>query len=149
MTFRTLCDIPRRLAAEVRKPDQLLYKSHGAWRPIASVELVARIRDVALGLRDAGVVPGDRIALLSENRPEWTTSDYAILSAGAVTVPIYPTLLPEQIEFILRDSGARVVIVSSADQMAKIQAIRARLPDLAEVAVFDPPAPMPAGVRAW
>jgi long-chain acyl-CoA synthetase len=149
MTFRTLCDIPRRLAAEFRKPDQLLYKSHGAWRPIASVELVARIRDVALGLRAAGVVAGDRVALLSENRPEWTTSDYAVLSAGAVTVPIYPTLLAEQIEFILRDSGARVVIASSAAQMAKIQAIRARLPDLAEVVVFDPPAPMPPGVRAW
>src|SRR5437667_127525 len=54
MTLQTLCDIPRRLAAEFRKPDQLLYKSHGAWRPIASVELAARIRDVAPGLRAAG-----------------------------------------------------------------------------------------------
>jgi long-chain acyl-CoA synthetase len=149
MTFRTLCDIPRRLAAEVHKPDQLLHKSHGSWRPVASLELVARIRDVGLGLRAAGIVPGDRVALLSENRPEWTTSDYAILSAGAVTVPIYPTLLPDQIEFILRDSGARVVIASNADQLAKIQAVRARLPDLIEAVVFDPPAPMPAGVRGW
>ena len=149
MTFRTLCDIPRRLEAEIRKPDQLLYKSQGSWRPIASLDFVARIRDVALGLRAAGIQPGDRVALLSENRPEWTTTDYAVLSAGAVVVPIYPTLLADQIEFILRDSGARGVIVSTADQVAKIQAIRARLPELAVVAVFDAPAPMPAGVRAW
>ena len=149
MTFRTLCDIPRRLEAEIRKPDQLLYKSQGSWRPISSLEFVARIRDVALGLRAGGIRPGDRVALLSENRPEWTTTDYAILSAGAVMVPIYPTLLADQIEFILRDSGARGVIVSTADQVAKIQAIRARLPELAVVAVFDAPSPMPSGVRAW
>jgi long-chain acyl-CoA synthetase len=149
MTFRTLCDIPRRLEAEVRKPDQLLFKSQRAWRPLASVEFVARIRDVAIGLRAAGIRPGDRVALLSENRPEWGTTDYAVLSAGAVVVPIYPTLLADQIEFILRDSGARGVIVSTADQVAKIQAVRARLPELAVVAAFDAPSPMPAGVRAW
>jgi long-chain acyl-CoA synthetase len=149
MTFRTLCDIPRRLEAEIRKPDQLLYKSQGAWRPIASLDFVARIRDVAIGLRAAGIRPGDRVALLSENRPEWSMTDYAVLSAGAATVPIYPTLLADQIEFILRDSGARGVIVSTADQLAKIQAIRARLPELEVVAVFDAPSPMPAGVRAW
>ncbi|HYV85473.1 MAG TPA: long-chain fatty acid--CoA ligase [Patescibacteria group bacterium] len=149
MTFRTLCDIPRRLEAENRKPDQLLHKSQGSWRPISTVDFVARLRDVALGLRAAGIRPGDRVALLSENRPEWTTTDYAILCAGAVTVPIYTTLLPDQIEFILRDSGARAVVVSTADQVAKILAIRPRLPELAEVVVFDAPSPLPAGVRAW
>jgi long-chain acyl-CoA synthetase len=149
MTFRTLCDIPRRLEAEIRKPDQLLYKSGGSWRPISSADFVARIRDVALGLRVAGLRAGDRVALLSENRPEWTMADYAILCAGAVTVPIYPTLLADQIEFILRDSGARGVMVSSADHLGKILAIRPRLPDLSEVVVFDAPSSMPAGARAW
>jgi long-chain acyl-CoA synthetase len=149
MTFRTLCDIPRRLEAEIRKPDQLLYKEHGLWKAISSVDLAERIRSLALGLRALGIRPGDRVAVLSENRPEWTATDYAVLSAGGVTVPIYPTVLPEQVEHILRDSGARMVFVSTGDQLAKVQAVRARLPELREVGVFDAPVPLPQAIRPW
>ncbi len=152
MSLRTLCDIPRRLLADHAKPDQFLYKEGGAWRPIATAEFCERIRDLAAGLRAMGVRPSDRVAILSENRPEWTACDYAILSAGAATVPIYPTLLPDQIAFILRDSGAKLAFASTPDQMQKLHAVRGALPDLKEVAWFEPPSGGDArsgGVRSW
>ena len=73
---------------------------------------------------------GDRVALLSESRPEWLVADFAILTAGAVTVPIYPTLSAEQVGFILRDSGASLAIVSNATQLAKVIAMAPTLPAL-------------------
>ena len=149
VSLRTLCDIPRRLERESRKPDLLLFKEAGVWRPIPALEFCDRIVDLAFGLHVRGVRPGDRVAILSENRPEWTTSDYAILRLGAVTVPIYPTLLPEQIEYILRDAGASAVLVSTAGQWEKIRAIRGRLPALRLVAAFDPPEPPPADLDSW
>jgi long-chain acyl-CoA synthetase len=149
MSLRTLCDIPRRLRDGVHKTDQLLYKERGAWHGIATGELCDTIRDQALGLRALGIEPGDRVAVLSENRPEWTATDYAILSAGAVTVPIYPTLLPDQIAFILRDSGARALFVSTATQLDKVRAVRPALAALEEVAIFDAPGALPPGVRPW
>src|SRR5262245_49426068 len=149
MSFRTLCDIPGRLRSEVDKPDQLLHKEEGSWRGFSTRQFCDRVRDLAVGLRSIGVGRGDRIAVLSENRPEWTITDYAALSAGAVTVPIYPTLLPDQVEFILRDSGARAAFVSTPDQLAKVCAVRSALPDLREVVVFDAPAVPSAGARPW
>jgi len=149
MSFRTLCDIPGRLRSEVDKPDQLLHKQEGSWRAISTRQFCDRVRDLAVGLRSIGVRSGDRIAVLSENRPEWTITDYAALSAGAATVPIYPTLLPDQVEFILRDSGARVAFVSTPDQLAKVLAVRPSLPELREIVVFDAPAVLSAGTRPW
>jgi long-chain acyl-CoA synthetase len=149
MSLRTLCDIPRHLASGPGKPDQLLYKDQGAWRAISTRDLCDRVHDLAVGLRAIGIRGGDRVALLSENRPEWTATDYAILAAGAVTVPIYPTLLAEQVEFILRDSGAAAVFVSTAEQLAKVLAVRAGLPALKEIVVFDAPSTPLGGARSW
>ncbi|MBI4168901.1 MAG: long-chain fatty acid--CoA ligase [Acidobacteria bacterium] len=149
MVIRTLCDIPRGLAAGPTRPDQVLYREEGAWRPIATREFCRRILDLALGLRRLGVARGERVALLSENRPEWLATDFAILAAGAVTVPIYPTLLADRIEWILKDSGAVAAVVSTPDQLGKVLAVRARLPALAQVLVMDPGGPLPAGVRHW
>src|SRR5262245_29898709 len=75
-------------------------------------ELVDRIRDLSLGLASLGMARGDRVALVSENRPEWLLADFAILTKGAVTVPVYPTLSAEQMGRILNDSGARLAIAS-------------------------------------
>jgi long-chain acyl-CoA synthetase len=149
MSLRTLCDIPRNLREGAGKPDQILSKERGAWRGIATAELCDTIRDLALGLRALGVGAGDRVAILSENRPEWTVTDYAILSAGAVTVPIYPTLLADQAAFILKDSGAKALFVSTAAQVEKALAVRAALAPPGEIVIFDAPAAPPAGVRPW
>jgi long-chain acyl-CoA synthetase len=95
------------------KPDALSYKSGGEWRRISGAEFVRRVRAVAAGLRGLGVGRGDRVALLSENRPEWSLADLAILSLGAVNVPVYTTQAVEQVRYILSDSEARVLLVSN------------------------------------
>jgi len=94
------------------KADALNYKLRGEWIHIPAPEFVQRVRSVALGLAALGIKAGDRVALLSENRPEWSITDLAILSLGAVNVPIYTTQAIEQIEFILADSGARALFIS-------------------------------------
>ena len=94
------------------KPDALSLKVKGEWLHIPGDAIIRRVRAVALGLSALGVKKGDRVALLSENRPDWSVVDIAILSLGAVNVPIYTTQAPEQVRYILEDSGARVLFVS-------------------------------------
>jgi len=94
------------------KPDALSLKVKGQWLYIPGEAIIKRVRAVALGLSALGVRRGDRVALLSENRPDWSVVDLAILSLGAVNVPIYTTQAPEQVRYILEDSGARVLFVS-------------------------------------
>jgi long-chain acyl-CoA synthetase len=94
------------------KQDALCLKKEGHWLRISGEAFVARVRAVALGLSSLGVRRGDRVALLSENRPDWSVADLAILSLGAVNVPIYTTQAPDQVRFILEDSGARLLLVS-------------------------------------
>src|SRR6185503_5136382 len=147
VTLRTLCDIARRLEAGPPKEDQLLFKQDGAWRAIDTVTFLRRVADLARGLRAIGVVPGDRVAILSENRPEWTLADHAVLMAGAAGVPIYPTLMPEQIAFILRDSGAKVLFVSTPALRGRVEGIRSHLTDLRHLIGFEPAAALPADVR--
>ncbi|HXF96616.1 MAG TPA: long-chain fatty acid--CoA ligase [Gemmatimonadales bacterium] len=124
-------------------PGAFRHKVGGRWVTLTHREVEERVRAIALGLRDLGVGPGDRVALLSENRPEWALTDYACLCARAADVPIYPTLPAKQVEYILRDSGAVAVFCSSAEQLAKVLEVRAGLPALKYVIVFDPGAARP------
>src|SRR5688572_18371943 len=94
------------------KADALAYKVDDVWHKIAGTEAVERIKRIALGLSSLGVKAGDRIAIISENRPEWSLMDLAILSLKAVNVPIYTTQAVEQIRFILENSGAKMLCVS-------------------------------------
>ncbi|HKP73720.1 MAG TPA: long-chain fatty acid--CoA ligase [Pyrinomonadaceae bacterium] len=94
------------------KPDALNRKRDGVWQHASGEQVAARVRAVALGLASLGIGRGDRVALLSENRPEWSIADLAILSLGAVNVPIYTTQAVEQVRYILTDSAARVLLVS-------------------------------------
>ena len=95
------------------KPDALNQRVDGSWVHTSAQSFVERVKNVALGLTAIGIRPGDRIALLSENRPEWSIVDLAILSLGAINVPIYTTQALDQIDFILRDSGARAMFMSN------------------------------------
>jgi len=95
------------------KPDALNQKVDDEWIHISAVTFVERVQSVTLGLAALGIRPGDRIALLSENRPEWSIVDLAILSLGAINVPIYTTQAVDQIDFILKDSGARAIFISN------------------------------------
>jgi long-chain acyl-CoA synthetase len=102
----------------------LMAKRQSEWVPISSRELYRDVVGVARELESWGIKRGDRIAILSENRPEWAVADFATLLLGAVTVPIYSTLTAEQTLHILRDSGARVIFVSTHDQLRKIIGIK-------------------------
>ena len=115
----------------------------GAWRSLTHQDLAQRVRRAGLALKRLGVRRGDRVAILSENRPGWLVADFACLAVGAADVPIYPTLPARQIEYILRDSGAVAVFVSSAPQLAKILEVRAGLPALGRVIAMDPDARAP------
>ncbi len=101
-----------------------------AWQPLTYAELGVRLRAFSLGLRSLGVNPGDRVAILSENRPEWAVADLATLAMGGVTVPIYPTLPSPQVAYLLADSGARAVVVSDAKQLRKVIESREFNPEL-------------------
>ena len=119
------------------KPDALMHKVGGTYHKLSHREIERRVRHAAIGLRTLGVKRYDRVAILAENRPEWAITDYACLTTGVTDVPIYPTLPPDQIAYILRDSGAVAIFVSTAEQAAKIASIRSQLPSLLHVISFD------------
>jgi long-chain acyl-CoA synthetase len=118
------------------KPDALQHKVNGVYKPISSRALAERVRRAGLGLAELGVVAGDRVGIMSENRPEWAIADYACLTTLLTDVPLYPNLPPEQAAYILRDAGAVAIFVSDATQAAKIVQCRASLPALRHVITF-------------
>jgi long-chain acyl-CoA synthetase len=109
----------------------------GTWHDVTAAEFRAEVTALARGLIGAGVEPGDRIGLMSRTRYEWTLTDYAILTAGAVTVPVYETSSAEQVEWILGDSQARAVFAETSRHAEEIRGIRDRLPGLSEIWEFD------------
>jgi len=133
----TIADLPFHAAGRFPKPVAIGRCRGDQIVEISSKEMLERIRDLSLGLRAGGVNRGDRVALISESRPEWLLCDLAILAAGAVTVPIYPTLSAAQARYVLDDSGARLAIVSTRPQLEKVQEVRHQLPALETVALMD------------
>jgi long-chain acyl-CoA synthetase len=122
--IRTVNELFLRIADSKRSDAMLFQDETGAWQGIPSAEVYRRVRALARAFLDWGIQRGDRIAILSENRWEWAVTDFAVLAIGAVDVPIYPTLTPEQIGVLLRDSGARVVVVSTRTMYDKVHPIR-------------------------
>src|SRR5579863_5537259 len=123
--------------AQYGRPSAMQYKRDGAYVPISHQDLERRVRHVALGIAATGVKPGDRIAILSENRPEWAIADYACLTSGVTDVPLYPSLPADQLPYMLNDAGAVAIFVSTAAQAAKLNEIRSHLPALKTVCAFD------------
>jgi long-chain acyl-CoA synthetase len=144
MEFATLNQLLSRAVETYQKPDALSYKKDGTWHRISSEEWLARARNVALGLHELGVRARDRVALLSENRPEWFLLDAGMQILGAVNVPLYSTLMPEQIAYIINDSGANVVIASTADQQKKIAAVKNGLSAVKHFVAIEPGAELDA-----
>jgi long-chain acyl-CoA synthetase len=118
-------------AATARQQDEVLrFKQGGSWVGITGKQLLERVRNVALGLHQAGIRKGDKVAMLAESGPLWTISDYAILSNGAINVPIYPTQALQQVEYILRESEPQLLFISSARQVQRISHLLSKTPDL-------------------
>jgi long-chain acyl-CoA synthetase len=135
MELQILNDVFFAVVAQNR--DRVVVSRHAIdWAPISSREYYRNVVGVAKALRSWGIVPGDRVAILSENRPEWTIADFAVLLVGGVTVPIYATLTDEQTAYILRDASARVVFVSSEKQLHKVSSILEQVP-IERVVVMD------------
>ncbi|MBE3131495.1 MAG: long-chain fatty acid--CoA ligase [Acidobacteria bacterium] len=124
-----------------RKPDRMMVKKDGAWKSISTAEFEIAVRRLSLGFQALGLKPGDRVALLSENRPEWVMADFATLTAGGVTVPIYTSLLPDQIRYIVDDAGATIVVCSDRDLLRKVEAVRSALPSVEHVVLLEGEAP--------
>jgi len=137
MTVRTLNELFLEAVRRHDKPDAFRVKRDGAWRDVSHREAARTVQEIAAGLAAMGVKPGDRVAILSENRLEWALADYAILAAGAITVPIYATLIASQIEFILADSGSSVVFVSGATRLSVLDALRPHLRADLQIVPFD------------
>ena len=135
--LRTLAALPFHFAGRHPKPALMRRCRGDAVEELSTQELFERIRDFSLGLGALGVEPGDRVAILSDSRPEWVISDLAALTAGAVTAPIYPTLPETQVRYILADSGARVVVVADETQAAKVRAVWDELPNLSALVIMD------------
>jgi long-chain acyl-CoA synthetase len=119
------------------KPDAMQVRAGNDYSPISHRTILERVRRLSFGLRAIGIKRGDRVAILSENRPEWAIADFACLTSGITDVPLYPSLPAEQLGYPLRDSGAVAIFVSSEVQAAKIATIRAEVPALKTVIVFD------------
>jgi len=123
------------------KDDLLAAKTDGRYVPIPTEEFARRVRHLSLGLADFGLTPGEKLVILSENRPEWTITDFAVLCAGGITVPIYTSLMPEQIKFIINDADARIVVVSNRDLWLKVDAVRADLRSVHHFVLIDEEGP--------
>jgi long-chain acyl-CoA synthetase len=135
-TPTTLNELFNSAVDRYRESDLLRFKREGRWNPLTYGEVARRVRELALGLHALGIGSGDRVAIWSENRPEWNLADLATLAIGAVDVPIYATQARSQVEYILADSASRAIFVSSAFLNQALE-IKSRLPELEFVISLD------------
>ena len=133
----TLVAVFERIARVHKRWDTLNYKRDGRWVAISSDEMLARVRRIAAGLHSLGVWHGDRVAILSESRAEWTLTDAGCMFAGAIDVPVYPTLTPAQVRYILKDSGARLLLIANHDQFLQMKVILSECSAVEHVVFFD------------
>ncbi len=133
----TLADLPFHVREQFSKSKLIRQCQADGFDDVSSRELFERVRELSLGFNQFGLNQGDRVALVSDSCPEWTITDLAILTAGAVTVPIYPTLVSGQMKGILADCAARLVIVSDETQAEKVRSVRSELPNLEAIVVIE------------
>src|SRR5215471_6027228 len=123
MTLRTLNDVF--LAVVGREHDRImLNRENGTWNPISAAQFSRWVMATAKQLQTWGIGQGDRVAILSENRPEWAVVDFATLLLGGIVVPIYASQTPEQVLYVLQHSEARILFASTRKQYEKLEAIR-------------------------
>jgi long-chain acyl-CoA synthetase len=119
------------------KPDFMLYKKADKYIPLSTEDFVRKVRYFSLGLKELGIKAGEKVAILSENRPEWVITDQAVLNLRGITVPIYTTLVPDQIKFIIDDSDARVVVCSGQELWQKVATVRQDLNKVEHFILFE------------
>lgn len=145
----TIPDLVFKKTAGFNKPDCLMIKKGGVYTNISASEVITAVEAVAAALLAWGVQKGDRIGLLSENRPEWAYADLGLQCAAAITVPIYGTLPSTQIEYIVKDSEMQYLFVSNETQLKKILEICNNCPQIKKIVVFDQPTTLPENVISF
>jgi long-chain acyl-CoA synthetase len=133
----TIVEVFERAMRLHARPDLLNYKRGGEWRSISSEEFLRRVRRVALGLQALGIKRGERVGILSDSSPEWVTVDVGCQFAGVVNAPIYPTLAPQQVCYILDDSGSRLLFVQNVAALERVRAAVGGCNALAHVVVME------------
>lgn len=142
----TLVEVFEHFARDHKRSDTLNYKQDGQWVSVSSDEVLTRAREVAAGLMTLGINRGDRLAILSESSPQWTLIDAGSLFAGVIDVPIYPTLMPPQVRYILKDSGARVLAISNHEKFLQVKEVLKECEKLEHVIFLNDPADETAGL---
>jgi long-chain acyl-CoA synthetase len=129
----TVASLPSRAAERFAENVAARYRQDGEWQQLSYAEVGRAIDEIALGLAELGIKPGDRVCVLANTRIEWTLVSYGISAAGATVVPIYPTNAPKECQWVAGNSGAKAVICEDESQRQKIDAVRSELPDLEHV----------------
>src|SRR3954454_10470761 len=135
---KTMADLLGRAAEQYGDRVAARHKVDGTWQDVTYAQAGEVVREIGLGLIDLGVEPGERVCILCTTRIEWSFCDFAISAAGGVVVPIYPTNSPEECEWVAGNSEAAAIVCEDAEQVAKIVAVRDRLPALRRIVVMDP-----------
>jgi long-chain acyl-CoA synthetase len=135
---KTIADLLPQAAVKYADRVAIRHRAGDEWRDVTFAEVGEIVSEIARGLIDLGIAKGDRVALLAGTRPEWTYADFAISAAGGVVVPVYPTNSPEECEWVAGNSESVAIVAEDAEQVAKIAAVRDRLPRLRHIVVMDP-----------
>ncbi len=141
----TIADLIPRAAVQHADEVAARIKRDGAWHDVTYAHLAEAVQETAIGLMDLGLQPGERVCILASTRIEWSYAEFAIISAGLVAVPIYPTNSPEECQWVMSDSGASAIVCENEEQLAKVEEIRGELPQLRTIIVMDGPAPAASG----
>jgi len=141
MEAKTLVDMFQQVVKKHGDKTSLMQKIEGIYQGFSYAEFGERVKNFGLGLASLGIKKGDKVAMMAENRPEWPISDLGILSIGATNVPLYPTITAEQVEYILKDSESKMIVVSTSDLLEKMLGIIDNLPKLEKVIYMDDGAP--------
>jgi len=134
---RTLAELFLKAFTDFNRADALNYKKDGAWHRISSTEMISRIENIALGLYSIGLRKGDRIALLAANSPEWTLVDAGCQFAGIVDAPVYTTLAPNSVRYIIKDSGAKIFFLENKETFQRVKEILPECSTLEKLVFFD------------
>ena len=124
MDYKTIPDMFLNVTNEFSSKSLYHYKKNNEWIGIKGSDVRSTVRNLSAALRSLDIQGGDKVAILSTNSPRWSMSDYAIICNGSVTVTVYPTLLPAQIEYILNNSDTKAIFVENSDQLEKITEIK-------------------------
>lgn len=141
MKVETLSQLFLNTVRSYPKENILMRKVEGRYAPISAREFDSRVRAFSLGLRKLGFAAGEKLVIFSENRPEWVMTDFAALSLGGITVPIYTSLMPEQLKYIIDQSDAAIVVCSNRELWQKIEAVRTELTKVRHFIMIDSEAP--------